>query len=160
MPCCRNGNNGSNPVENVKKIRLARWIVIRQHMSPSACLTTVNITTIGMPLTGGYKSDRDGRRNHHNLTLDDDTLFFSGPYISALCLLLFSPFLFSLSKKIVIGWNWQSIRPPETVVSSHSVKYRPIIDCAFCGPQLRTCRNFQNPWCVQKKLLRSVNKYS
>jgi hypothetical protein len=74
-------------------------------MSSSACLTTVNITTIGMPLTGGYKSDRGGRRNHNNLTLDDDTLFLSAvpTRLSYAYSCLGHSYSLSLFKKIVIG---------------------------------------------------------
>lgn len=76
----------------VKQIRHARWIVIKQYWSLSGCLTIITLPPSEchwLEATSAW----DGRRNHNNLTFDDDTLYFFSLHVYVLCLFLFRSFL-------------------------------------------------------------------
>ena len=95
----------------MKQIKHARWIVIRQYWSLSGCLTIITLPPSEcrwLEATSAW----DGRRNHNNLTFDDDTLYFFSLHVYVLCLFLFRSFFFS--KKIALGWNRRSIRLPDS----------------------------------------------
>jgi hypothetical protein len=91
-----------------KLIRHARWFVIKQYCSMSGCLTIITLPPSECRWLEAT-SDWDGRRNHNNLTFDDDTLYFLSLHVYVLCIFLYRSFLFS-SKKIALGLNRQSIR--------------------------------------------------
>jgi hypothetical protein len=62
-----------NMEQIVKRIRHARWFVIRQYWSVSGCLTIITLPPSECRWLRAT-SDWDGRRNHNNLTFDDDTI--------------------------------------------------------------------------------------